>query len=681
MKFQTATAWNVLLTSLTLWFAPGAGALAQEAESVMAMDEIVVTATRTEEKSIDVPVKTDVITREEIELSGATHVGDIIGKYVTGHYHRYNGLLSPVGLRGFRTESHGDDVKGHVLILVDGHRMGTGNAAKINADRIERIEVTKGPASALYGSAALGGVINLITQKGEGDVSTTLGGDVGSFEYYKGQISSQGAVTEQFRYHLAASYEDIGDYDDPEFGTVYNTQETKNNFGGNLAFAPNDSHSFRFGGNYADLTGEYPSWLNHETYGAYDSETRSHYDKSHAYADLEYNGSFFRNQVSWRALAYYLRDRNHWFSGSPDPESNQSKYTDETLGTDHQFVWEMTDWNTLLVGFNLENLEKESEGVSGGEPSAPYTPGMEYDARAFFIQDSLDLLDNRVNIVAAGRYDRFDVKTQQPETVTIPDFIEREEDYDQFSPKLGAGVKFFDNLLRARANIGEGFKSPSADQLSADYQQGSGPRFIGNPDLDPETSLTYDMGFDVFHDFFTFKASFFHTDYEDKIVQTSIAVDGEPGSTWENRGDAEIEGFDLNLDWWIGQTFGLPFNLSLYSYLTFNVTKKDEETGEDLLYVSDYEAKSGLNFRRRDLSAQLSHVLVGPQMITNFDNFPYVDEEKGSFDFWDLNLRYQFRDNWEFRASVLNLFDQRVEWVRGFLMPERNYRVGVSFTF
>lgn len=129
-----------------------------------------------------------------------------------------------------------------MLILVDGHRIGTGNAAKLNVDRIERIEVTKGPASALYGSAAIGGVINLITKKGDGDPSAILSGDYGSFDYYKGQISGGGEVNGRFRFHATASYEDIGDYDDPEFGTVYNTGETKKNFGMNLSYAFTPNH-------------------------------------------------------------------------------------------------------------------------------------------------------------------------------------------------------------------------------------------------------------------------------------------------------------------------------------------------------------------------------------------------------------------------------------------------------
>lgn len=673
MKSQWLTLSLLSMSSLSSF-----GQGFQDAQTI---DDLVVTATRIEERVIDVPVTTQVITAEQIELSGVTTVGDLIAKYVTGHYQKYNGLLSPVGLRGFSTEAHGDDVKGYVLILIDGHRIGTGNAAKINPDRIERIEVVKGPASALYGSAAMGGVVNLITKKGDGDLTTALSGDFGSFDYYKGQVSSGGKINDQWRFHATASYEDVSDYDDPKFGTVYNTGETKKNIGGNLVYTINANHELRFGGNIADLSGYYPAWLNYKTYGAYDPAASQNYDKSHRYADLEYNGKFLDGAVHWRGLAYYLWDRNHWNYGpNSNPAAEQAKYTDTTLGTDNQFVWNVNSWNKLLLGFNLEHLEKESEGVSKGQPANPYTPSMEYDSQALFIENTTDLLDNRVNIIAAGRYDRFDVTTLRPKTGTFPDFNEKSEVYDHFSPKLGIGAKFLDEQLRVRANVGEGFKSPSADQLSADYvNPPTGVRYVGNPDLKPETSLTYDIGFDVFQGPFTLKASYFHTDFEDKIVQVNKTIDGEKIVTYNNHGDAEMAGFDLGLEWRMGRLFDSPLYSTLWANATFNTTKKDKETGKELLWISDYELKAGLIVNYERFSGQLNYVLVGPQMITNYDT--YVDEEKDSFDFWDLTGRYQFSKNWEVRASILNLFDQEVEWVRGYLMPERNYRLGVSYNF
>lgn len=653
---------------------------AEEKNEEAKLDDMVVTSTRTKERAIDVPVLTEVIDRKQIEMSGTTNLGDLLAKYTTGHYGKYSGLLSPVGLRGFKTEAHGDDVKGHVLILVDGHRMGTGNAAKINLDRIERVEIIKGPASALYGSAALGGVINLITRKGLGAPSITLKGEAGSFDYHKEQISAQGDVYEKFLFHITASNEDVGDFYDPTFGRVYNSAEHKKNIGGNLTYIFNDNHDLRFGGNFGKLTGGYPGWTG-GTYSSYDPGYACNYDKSHGYFDLEYNGRFLDGKLAWRGLGYYLWDRNHWNYGNPDPDSEQSKYTDTTWGTDHQFTYRIASWNKLLVGFNMEKVEKESEGVSKSKPTLPYTPGMEYNAKALFFQDSMDLMNNRINIILAGRYDNFELTTKKPGTGSLISIDERSEEFSHFSPKIGVGMKFLDELLRVRANFGEGFKSPSADQLSAMYEKSATMRYLGNPDLNPETSRTYDVGFDINHKYFTVNVSYFHTDYRDKIVQTTTTYGGKNWISWKNSGEAEISGFDVNVNWAVGHTFETPFALNLWANTTFNLDYTDKETNEDLLYISEYEVKSGLDFAYEGLSAQLTYTLIGPQVITNYDSYPYVNEEKDSFDFLDLTLRYRFENSLELSAGVYNLLNDRVEWVRGFPMAERNVKVGVSYTF
>ncbi len=673
--------WVILLMlAMTVMLGATATVLAEDNSEAQSLDEMVVTATRSSERKLDVPVITEVITREKIEMSGTTHLGDLLAKYVTGHYQKYNGLLSPVGLRGFQTEAHGDDVKGYVLILVDGHRVGTGNAAKINLDRIERVEVTKGPASALYGSAAIGGVVNLITKKGEGDLQGTVSAEYGSFNYVKGQVSTQAEINEKVRFHLTASNEDIDDYKDPEFGQVYNTAEHKKNIGGNITYAFNDNHELRLGGNFGDLTGEYPSWEN-GTYSNYDEDYGAHYDKSHGYADLEYNGSFLGGKLAWRGLGYYLWDRNHWYWGATDADADQTKYTDKTLGTDQQFTYRLASWNKFLFGFNLEKLEKESEAISNNLPALPYTPSMEYTSKALFVQDSMDLLNNRINIIAAGRYDNFELTTKKPATGQLLNINERTEEFSHFSPKLGIGVKFLDELLRVRANLGEGFKSPSADQLSAMYENMNGQRYLGNPDLNPETSMTYDLGLDLFHDYFTVNVGYFHTDYRDKIIQTTTAYNGQNWITWKNSGDAEIAGFDINLNWAVGRTFGWTCGLNLWANTTFNTKCEDKETGEDLLWVSDYEIKSGIDFSYDGFSTQFTYTLVGPQMIYNYDSYPYRTEKKEEFSFCDLTMRYRFLDSWEASLAVLNIFNDTVEWVRGYPMAERNFRLGLSYTF
>ena len=84
-----------------------------------------------------------------------------------------------------------------------------------------------------------------------------------------------------------------------------------------------------------------------------------------------------------------------------------------------------------------------------------------------------------------------------------------------------------------------------------------------NPNLEPETSRSWDVGIDVFHDDFTLKLGYFHTDFEDKIVSAMGTLGGNPIRTWENHGNAMIAGFEMNLEWWMGETFNWPVDVNL----------------------------------------------------------------------------------------------------------------------
>nr|WP_320012545.1 TonB-dependent receptor [uncultured Desulfobulbus sp.] len=650
-------------------------AVAEEEQNVSHQNELVVTATRDENRAIDVPISTQIIGQEEIKMSGATDLGQLLSTYVTGYNKQYpGGILNPVGLRGFKTDAHGLDQQGAVLILIDGHRVGTGNAAKINLDRIERVEVIKGPASALYGSAAMGGVINLITKKGANGFGGSVGVEAGSFDYYTAQANVEGRINDKLSIAASISGETEGDYDTVNYGTAYNSGVDRLNIGGNVTYTFNDNHEIRIGGNYSDLEGESVAWVS-GNYSSYDPTTEEYSDKSTGYADLEYNGDYFADTVHWKAVLYYLWDKNHWYTGSADSTSDQTKYIQQTLGTDQQLSWKINDWNTVMIGLTVDFMDQESEGVSNYLPSAPSTPDLDYTTQGYFLQDSMDLFDNRLNIILAVRYDRFDIKTSQSKSDPSATFNGIDTDFDHVSPKIGIGMKFFDELLRVRADLGEGFKSPTAGQLGYDLYYGT-RHYVGNPNLSPETSLSYNLGFDVYLDAFTFTATYFHTDYEDMIASVDDTV-SEPGYTvvnYENVENALITGFDFSLDWNIAKTFDLPFDASIWSNLTINTEKENEVTGKDLTQIADYEVKSGLKLGYKGLSGQLGYTHIGPNMRSS-------SAEMESFEFWDLTMRYQFMENWEVKAGIYNLTDQDYSWQYGYPMPERNYRLGLTYKF
>ncbi|OQY11323.1 MAG: TonB-dependent receptor, partial [Desulfobacteraceae bacterium 4572_19] len=172
----------LVMTSVIL-LSGGAGLLfaeQQKPEFVTNIDEVVVTAGRVDEKKWNVPVNITVITTEDIAQSTGRNIGDLLAEDGTGHIHKYPGGLTSVGIRGFRTDSHGNDLLGHVLVLVNGRRAATGNVAKIPLENVERVEIIRGPAATQYGSAAMGGVINIITLQGKDKPSVFLDQAFGS---------------------------------------------------------------------------------------------------------------------------------------------------------------------------------------------------------------------------------------------------------------------------------------------------------------------------------------------------------------------------------------------------------------------------------------------------------------------------------------------------------------------
>ena len=155
---------------------------AQEGKkTVTELEEVVVTATRVEEQKKEITSNVTIIDGEKIKNSSAKDLGDLLAEEGIGHIQKYPGALTTIGIRGFRTEALGNDLMGHVLILLNGRRAGTGNAAKIMTKNIERVEIIRGPASVQYGSAAMGGVVNVITKKGRGKPSAFVEGMLGSF--------------------------------------------------------------------------------------------------------------------------------------------------------------------------------------------------------------------------------------------------------------------------------------------------------------------------------------------------------------------------------------------------------------------------------------------------------------------------------------------------------------------
>jgi len=164
------------------------------------LEEVVVTTLRKETKRKNVPQSMTIITKAAIELTPSQEVTDLLKKNSSVSIIQYPGLSACIGIRGFRPQFSGLNQRS--LLLVDGRPAGTVNIATINPADIERIEVLKGPASALYGSSAMGGVINVITKKSSGEVHGEVFAEYGSYETAKLGASAGGNIIKRLDFDL-----------------------------------------------------------------------------------------------------------------------------------------------------------------------------------------------------------------------------------------------------------------------------------------------------------------------------------------------------------------------------------------------------------------------------------------------------------------------------------------------
>ncbi len=645
------------------------GSSTEEHKSVK-LNTIVITATKTKERLKDVPVHVDVISGKDIEAMGVNTLGDVIGQKMTGHYQRYSGLSQPAGLAGnLATDTMGDHTSDRVIVLIDGHKLGTGNLAKIPPEIIERVEIMKSPGSALYGSAAMGGVINIITKKGKGEIQNTAKLEAGSFEYSRVSLTSGGNISDYASYFISASIMRVGDFTTKNYGTAYNSNEEQAHLWGNLSLYPSDNQSLRLGFSYADLISHYPEWNNYKEDTYYDKSVNQYSDVGRGHVDIEYNLAMLQNKFNWKAIFYELRDKRSWnYGSSGKPEDDASIYTDYTTGTDQQLEITFLPYNKILMGYTFELLKRDAKSKKTGETIPNTTPGFNYYTNSVYIQDTAKVFDDSLIITGGARYDKFNLDTDNSGTNT------KDVSYDNISPRGGITYKIMD-LFRIRGNIGRAFRAPNADELTMKHPTSYG-YYVGNADLKPETSTTYDAGFDLYPGFINFGLTYSYIKAKNFITyqDTGTYSDGKKVYEYNNINKSTMEIIDCYMELLVGKLFMLPFELNVSSNITFNKKYEDTNTGKKLPFVADREVKSSIETIYRKLRVTLSHVYVGHEILK-------YDEKKGSFYFFNLTSGYEISPSISAEIAIFNLTNKDYKWIKGYPCPERNYKIGLTGKF
>jgi outer membrane receptor for ferrienterochelin and colicin len=451
------------------------------------LNKVIVSATKTKHTLGDVPVDAEVITREELERKQVKTVQEAL-KYLPGV--KINQTSSGWGDKG-KVQMQGLDER-HTLILVDGQRFlgGHGDATDLQSiplDMVERIEVVKGPASALYGSDAMGGVVNIITRSAPDKFSLSFSPSFGS------RATQVHEATAGFN---AGNFSSLLGYTFRESnGVKKETDEYHENlFQGSLgyAFTPDSKLTVK------------PYYSEHFMEDESRRQKRGGVNSSWEWApdelsELKVRGSFFNYR-------HATGDRSSdWETDSYEGEITYSRL--------------LFDRHMLTAGYQFL---KEEIADKGKDYKA------DQDLHSIYLQDEIDI--RPVVIVVGTRIDRHDRWGTE------------------VNPKASLLYNATDNL-KIRASVGTAFKSPSLVKLYGDLWR-MGPYLVhANRDLEPEKSIGYQLSVEyAFSERFLAKLALFRNDIEDLIDSRIVRMGPPPWDMyWQNIDEAVTQGVELSL--------------------------------------------------------------------------------------------------------------------------------------
>lgn len=608
---MTTAALLVLLSAFSrLLPHPLAAALAQQVPPVA--ENVVVTATACADEETSVGAATTVITREQIEKRGLRAVSEALRSVPGLDVARSGeqGAVTSVFLRGANSND--------TLLLVDGVRMNSPyfagyDLSTLTTENIERIEIARGPFSALYGSDAMGGVIQIFTRPAASGLSGRASAEAGNAGRREGDVFATAGAGP---WGVTASFRDgrvEGDRPNSDWEQKSGAVRLEGRFGSLRAALE------------AGLTdGEVgvPGPVGRET-----PHTRSPWWEQRIALPLSWKPAeghdatfLVANVVSKPGY----EDPDNFYSSRTRAQSFQARAGD---------AW--TSGDNRLAGFaSFERGKVDSKSNYGVDLDGRHTT-----IWGVGLEDTLSLAGG-ITATAGLRYDR----------------------HSQFggawSPRATLSWLSSDALWKVRASGGTGFRAPSVGELYFP--------FVGNPDLKPERSTSYELGVERYLPGGRVEASLFWNDFRDLIVYDFVLFQDR------NVGRARMRGIEVA--WRQDLAKALAIDVG-YTYLD----ALDRDTGLSLI-------------RRPRHRAFLSASWKGPAGLTVAPRVTFVgiradnDALTGqrvlspSYLRFDLFVRYQIGALAPY-ARVENLADHRYEEVDGYPAPRRRFALGIEARF
>jgi vitamin B12 transporter len=518
------------------------------AEPEATLPPVFVTSTRTETPLPQVTTSASVITAKDIEAQQAESVLEALRNVpgVDVSQPGSRGTGATVSIRGSESD--------HVLVLIDGVEVnsttvGAFNFAHLTTENIERIEVLRGAGGTLYGSQAVGGVINIITKKGRGPLELGLSAEGGNGWTHRQTATLNGEIRK-----VGYSFS-VGRLASDGFRSVnddYRNLATS----GRLDYIVSDDSTLRgiFRFNKSDV-GLYHS--NNFVPGARDPNSRE--ALSQYLGKVEWEQRIVKEwdyRVSGSIFKEHIKD-----SDNPDPLSDcvsfgfpcdsrtRSRFRPQIGTADLQTNYRFGEWSTSTFGIEYKRRKASTSSSSDGFALGSIDQAIRN--MGYYLQEQIKLPGDRLTIIPGIRLD------------------DHQSFGTEWSPSISSSYLVRETGTTVKAGYAEGFKAPTLNELF--FPAGFGCAAFGNPNLKPERSWEVDAGLEqrVFADRIKLAATYFHREVKDLIGTAPSPDPADPAFCVhaENLGSARFDGIEWSIHVNLFESLAVGAN---YTYLDWS---------------------------------------------------------------------------------------------------------------
>jgi outer membrane receptor for ferrienterochelin and colicins len=598
-------------------------------DSIFTLEEIVVIASKYPQELLESIASVEILSKEDIELSKSENLAGVIKNIAGLEITDYGspGDIKSVSIRGSSPEQ--------VLIMIDGQVVNDPQIGKIDlglipSDMIEKIEIYRGPASALYGANALGGVINIITKSGEEEKKGTVGVSYGNYSTQKYQASYQNKSDDMGYFFTGEYYKTEGDRE--------NSQLDKVSLIGKISKEIDQQTDLDLAIRYHDYQRGLPGSIDYPTPNAQQNDRNF---------NLNLKWQKKKEDKDINIMAWYDFHRLYYDNPNEWGHTGASIHKTYTAG----LSFDSTHYN---FNFNNKNRESDHTLTWGGEIKQHWLDSTDIGTKqdlngAVFIQDVWQPAEEDLSITAGLRYDYHQIFG------------------GQFNPRIGISYRLQDELS-IHASVGRAYRAPTYDDL---YWPEDG--YVGgNPNLLPETAWAYEAGMHFINEKGDVQAEL---NVFRKNANQLISWAADSDGVWRpsNIGSARVDGAEVILKKEFNENFTGNIN---YTYLnardldTDSQLKPKHKYGFGLAYLNQF----GEN--KDNFTVSLNGNLVAGR-----------PDDLDKYYLFDANLDRDFTINKEkdrkikLSFSIKNLFDQKPELVSGYPIQGRTYLLGISTEF